>query len=472
MKEFAADPIGFLWERYRKHGPIFKTNLGGPLVFMIGPEANRFVLRDHTEHFSWAQGWPKYVRLVWGDDVLVMKDGEEHRRFRQMFAPAFAHSTLTNIFEYVVDSADEYVESWIASKPDQFFYDAKTLVFEWMFSWLAGDIRRAGETRHVALKLFNDFTEIPQVRQGGWSPANFNTPESVALRRRKFGAKARLHQYFTSVAERARRQPEESVIGLLATQPVKGEDAPLTNDQIADHALLFLVTGADATAVAFTWAVYELYNHPEVRQRVREEVDRIVGNETITWKHVQQMNYLECYLKEIERMHPPLGGVRKVIEPFQFGGCTVPAGWQIRLAAIISHFLPEVFKDPERFDPDRFAAPREEDRRTPYSMIGFGAGHRQCTGKPLALVLMQAMIAKMVKDYDWVAPEGQDLTPTLYNRAVFVPKDMLRVRFSKRDRTGSGIALIEGRSSESAGLAKRPHSKSPRANEPASSTAN
>jgi cytochrome P450 len=445
-KEFSEDPIGFLWDRYRRHGPIFKTSLGGPIVFMVGPEANRFVLRDHTEHFSWAQGWPKYVRLVWGDDVLVMKDGEEHTRLRQMFAPAFAHNTLSKVFDYVVDSADEYVEGWITSEPHQFFQAAKTVVFEWMFSWLVGDIRREPR-REAALKLFEDFTAIPPVRHGSWRSQNFRDPESVALRRRKFLAKSLLLRYFDSVAERTRAQPEDNVISLLARQPENGADA-LTNQQIAEHALLFLVTGADATATAFVWAVYEIYNHPEVKQRLREEVDRVVGTGTITWKHLQRMDYLECFVKEIERVHPPLGGVRKIIQPFEFGGFDVPAGWALRLAAVISHALPDVFKDPDRFDPDRFAPPREEDRRTPYSMIGFGAGHRQCTGKPLALILLQAMIAKMVRDYDWVAPSGQDVSPMLYNRAVFPPRDMLKVRFSRREQPVAKAVVVAGEATQ------------------------
>jgi cytochrome P450 len=112
--------------------------------------------------------------------------------------------------------------------------------------------------------------------------------------------------------------------------------------------------------------------------------------------------YLLCVLKEVERMRPPaLAPVRVVARAFQFDGYEVPQGWMVRYATIISHFLPEVFAQPETFDPERFAPPREEDKRTPYSLVGFGGGARHCLGKPFARIFLQTLLILALRYYDW-----------------------------------------------------------------------
>ena len=137
-----------------------------------------------------------------------------------------------------------------------------------------------------------------------------------------------------------------------------------------------------------------------------------------------------CVFKEVERMYSPsFGPNRAVREGFSFDGFTIPANWRVRLCNFVSHHLPDVFAEPERFDPDRFAPPREEDKRTPYSLVGFGAGPRICAGRPVALLLMSAFVVTLLRGYAVQLKEGQDFSPTLVNRALFVPKSGLEAQF-------------------------------------------
>ncbi|MDY7012016.1 MAG: cytochrome P450, partial [Cyanobacteriota bacterium] len=122
----------------------------------------------------------------------------------------------------------------------------------------------------------------------------------------------------------------------------------------------------------------------------------------------------------------------KIVKSFEFKSYTVPANWNLRMCTFVSHHLPEVFEHPERFDPDRFAPPREEDKRTSFSLIGFGGGQRLCAGKPYAMLFLFALAVTILRDYDWEVLDNQDTSPMLHNRATFLPKSKLKLKFSAR----------------------------------------
>src|SRR3954454_1410656 len=73
---YGRDPVGFLWRRYQVFGPVFQADIGGPTVFLIGPDANRFLLRDHADSFSLAGAWLSYLRFMLSEQSLSMSDDE------------------------------------------------------------------------------------------------------------------------------------------------------------------------------------------------------------------------------------------------------------------------------------------------------------------------------------------------------------------------------------------------------------
>jgi cytochrome P450 len=102
---------------------------------------------------------------------------------------------------------------------------------------------------------------------------------------------------------------------------------------------------------------------------------------------------------------------RGAAEDFEFAGTHVPAGTMVRLSLAGAHRLPHVFEDPERFDMDRFLPPREEDKKTPYSLVTFGGGTRVCIGQHFAQVEAKALAAHVLHRY---ALEPVSAAPPLY----------------------------------------------------------
>ena len=112
------------------------------------------------------------------------------------------------------------------------------------------------------------------------------------------------------------------------------------------------------------------------------------------------MKLLDNVIKEVGRLHPPVFTVpRQVVRDVEFAGYTLSAGTPVRLALSACHHLSTVFDSPEVFDPDRFAPPREEDKRTPYALVTFGGGPRLCIGVHFATIEVKLLAAHVLRSY-------------------------------------------------------------------------
>ena len=89
-----ADPLGLLLDAYERHGPVFSLRiLNARNVFMLGPEANHFMLVSHADHFRWRDGGFGDLIPLLGDGMLTI-DGDFHKQSRRIMLPAFHHERV------------------------------------------------------------------------------------------------------------------------------------------------------------------------------------------------------------------------------------------------------------------------------------------------------------------------------------------------------------------------------------------
>jgi len=143
------------------------------------------------------------------------------------------------------------------------------------------------------------------------------------------------------------------------------------------------------------------------------------------------MKTLDNALSEAERLYPPVpNGPRGVLEDVEIGGYTIPAGTPVFYSIAASHLLPDVWSAPETFDPDRFSPPREEHRKTPYALVGFGGGPRICIGINFAKIEIKAMMTEIVRNYDIRLVPGQGIAQ--YYEVTGAPVHGIQLRVTKR----------------------------------------
>lgn len=199
--------------------------------------------------------------------------------------------------------------------------------------------------------------------------------------------------------------------------------------------------GSETMGLTMEWGFTELMRNPETFKKLREELDRVVGqNRRVEEKDMERLPYLHVVVKETLRLHPPLPMLlpRKTMEDVNYLGYTIPKGTQVLVNAWAIGRDPNSWEDPLTFKPERFFDSNVEYKGQHFDLIPFGSGRRICPGLPLAHRVVPLVIATLVHSFDWdlgpgVKPQDIDRDERLgltvgKKKSLFViPKSRLNI---------------------------------------------
>lgn len=412
--DWARDPLKFARDRYARYGPVWQTHLlGRPTVVLLGPAANRFILGTHMHLFSSRQGWSKTITSLIGDGLSFL-DGATHRRHRAMIMPALHGSVLGGYFDEMHAQSAAHAERWLAAGQLRLFDGFKRLSFDIATRLMLGPQSQAEAAE--CFELFHIFT------RGLFAPPAWKLPWIPYGKAWQAGLK--LRPMLRRIVEQHRAAPGPTILGLLlAARDEHGQG--FSDDELIDELLVLLWAGHDTITSLLTWTTYELARHPDVRaQAVAEQ--HALGARPVALADLRQLPQLDRILREAERLHPPApGGFRAVVADVEYGGYRIPAGWNVMYSSVFTHHMPELWRDPERFDPDRFAAPRGEGKQ-PFCLVGFGGGPRVCVGLAFAQMQMRIVMAHLLRSVRFELLPHQRFEPVLVPTRM--PRDGLRVQ--------------------------------------------
>jgi len=166
------------------------------------------------------------------------------------------------------------------------------------------------------------------------------------------------------------------------------------NDQyLLDVLKNFLIAGRDTTAGSLTWAIYLISEHPDVERKLLDEIERVVGKDgQITYENLAELKYMRQVIDEVLRLYPSVPTdsrftTEEVVLPGS--GYKIPANTTVGYSAYAQHRLPEYFKDPETFNPDRWVT----DSVKAFAFVPFHGGPRICLGQNMAYQEMKVALA-------------------------------------------------------------------------------
>jgi cytochrome P450 len=393
---YQTDLGPFIARTYDRYGPIFRSVFfGGPVVYMVGPEANRFVLASHRQAFSHRQGWWQVVELF-GDGLLTM-DGAEHDEHRRMMNPAFTISYMDHYLPIMNRIIRQRTANWAERGVVDIYNEARKITFDVAAEALTG--LQAGpevdEFRDIFVQLLNLGTEAE---------------DEDDYQRRLVQLKGHLYELLLPKIQERRQHPTNDVLGMLV-QARDNAGRALSDEQLFAHTNILLVAGHETSTSLVSWLLYLLTQNPDYLQRVLAEQATLFDDlADPTLEAIKQMKVLENALSEAERLYPPVGnGPRGTFEDIEFHGYHVPAGTHVYYSIAASHLIPSIFANPIIFDPDRFAPPREEHKKVPYSLVGFGGGPRICIGTNFAKVEIKAMASQLLRRYQFELVPNQTI---------------------------------------------------------------
>lgn len=226
----------------------------------------------------------------------------------------------------------------------------------------------------------------------------------------------------------------QDVLGLMLM--AEDEDGhQLSESQVIDQALLLLFAGHETTATSLSWLLYELGVHLQWQERLRDELNQVAGNEPIALHHLKQLTQMSYVLKEIERLYPPVYGIPRVLlKDVEFSGYQIPSGWHVMVSPMLTHRISEIYAQPDEFIPERFAPPREEHKKHPFALIGFGGGPHKCLGYEFAQIEMKLVLSTLLRHFNWSAsPERSIIAPVRQPSKVGNILEAQIVKVGKKD---------------------------------------
>jgi cytochrome P450 family 110 len=229
------------------------------------------------------------------------------------------------------------------------------------------------------------FVPALQIDLGAWSPWG-------EIKR----ARRQVDTIIAEAIEAARAKPEQfGALGPIALAAATASDPALGTEALRHQVFTLLSAGHSSTAQALAWALYHAWSDAAVLARLREELDPIAADRDPG--RVVRLPYLAAFCREVLRFRPigPMIG-RKLQQPLEIGGWSLPPGTVIGLSVALSGRDPAAAADPDAFRPERFLLDREAQAHA----IPFGGGVRHCLGANLALTEMKLALAELIADYD------------------------------------------------------------------------
>jgi len=415
------NPFGFLEERQRRHGNVFKTNiLGRKVVFLAGLQgAEAFYDGDNVTR---SDAHPFPLVDLFGGVNMEMYDGPRHVALKAMALTAFDRAALGR---YLPDM-QRLIESTLERLAR------------------AGELSATDELRELAIRticlnvLGLSGSETESIARdyaavlAGLVAVPLPLPFTTYGRAR--AARDRLLQRIREVIAERRAVPGDD--GLSAILAAVAPDGRVFTDEEAVLEIHHSVIAGLIVYAHMAEGLRQLAEQPDLLRRCEEEVARAAPSGPLTLDALADMPTLTNTVLEAKRSVPLVPfAFGKARRTFHCGGVEVPEGWRVYLALHLNNNDPAIYAEPTRFDPDRFSAARAEHERHPMAFIPQGAGPptgHACLGYDYSTVLASAFLALAVRGYTWELP-AQDLG---YDWSTMPPqpRDGLRVRLTVDDR--------------------------------------
>nr|ASB17943.1 cytochrome P450 CYP88A85 [Polygala tenuifolia] len=385
IRKFKSDPDSFIFDlvaRYGKTG-MYKTHLfGSPSIIVCTPETCRRVFTD-DEQFK--LGYPESAKILTGRKAFHSISNAEHKRLRKLTtSPINGHEALSMYIDLIEHIAIDSLEQLASMKePVELLKELRHFAFKVITNIFVGsdaDAVNLGFLEHC-------YTDLNQGLKS--RVINFpGFPFYKAMKARKKLVKllqALLDGKRTPRTRKGERDVKKGMMDLL--MEIKDEDGtPLDDEYIVDLLLLFFLAGHESSAHGVLWSVIFLTANPEVFKKAKEEQEEVIKRRPSTQKgltlsEIRQMHYLSMVIDEmLRRTSISFSNFREAKMDVIMNGYKIPKGWKVLIWNRAVHMDPEVYTNPQEFNPSRW----ENRIVRPGTYLPFGLGSRLCPGSDLA----------------------------------------------------------------------------------------
>lgn len=392
--DLTQEPVQFMARAYQEYGPVFRLRVPGrTITILAGLEANQLFTTHGDEYLKLGPIYGRLVEESGSEEYLPALDEPAYSFYRRMIKPRLSRETLDPCLPEAIAMIERTVAAW---RPGQ-----RIPVQELMTRLCVEIISRATAHTEVGDELAAIVLFTNRLIGSGvaFQPAFLLRLPDYQRARRRFEA------FLQRIVDTHRAHPgatDDYVDLLLRSDTLAGK--PLTGHDLLAYVHLPYVNGVAYAPRLCSYLLYELLRAPELLARIRAEVEDVAAAGGLAMASLRQMRWLYGACMETLRRYPVAGALpRYVAKPFAFGGHTIAAGQQIFIATGVAHFLPEIYRAPARFDPERFFAPRAEHHQ-PGAFAPYGLGPRTCLSAGMGEALIMVVTATLLRHVDLALP--------------------------------------------------------------------
>ena len=452
LRDFRGDRlIDTMEQAWAKYGDVVRFRVGPRTVHLVShPDlAQEVLVKEKETYFKIQEGTNKKIGLglVLGEGLLTNRDHDSWFARRRILQPVFHRQRIATMVDEMVAAGQKMLSRWeelyapedVLDIHEEMMRVTLDVINRTMFG--ADVTREAGKvgqamtvlTRYAFAQASNPFA-VPL-----WVPTRRNKEFHRAL------------ETIDSVvvglirARQAARASDEQPRGDLLDMLLDAEDAEtggrMTDQEVLDEVKTVFAAGHETTANALTWTWLLLSEYPKVSEKLKTELDRVLGERLPTLADISNLHYTRQVFEEALRLYPAVPAlVRRVVRPTTLVGCEIPVASRVLISIYNVHRHPEFWEGPTRFEPERFS-PEQVASRHDLSYIPFGAGQHKCIGNNLALMEGSLLLAMIAQRYELDLVPGR---PVEREVAVTMrPKEGLFMGL--HPRAGSAYSSIQRR---------------------------
>src|SRR4051794_5334690 len=448
--EFSRNLLGNFRRLHEAHGPIAAIEEAGQrVVLLFSPEYNQQVLSDTERfhaHFFAIRGPRRSAQRRCTSGLLAM-NGEQHRRNRRIVKEPFGLRAISNYGPTILRLTDDLLATWrpgdvrdIAEEMRQYMLRVTSTVLFGMDDPEAacrlGDMiaRWVALNHQVGVGALVPNERFTEGYEQLLSFADELEAEVMAMIRRRLES----------------REQGNDVLSILVRS--HDEEGGLSDEELVGQAAVLFGAAHMTTAHSLTWTLLLLAQHPSIMQQLWNEfaaegaearsnsaqADHRSGKSLGSLPKGDDLSLLDCVIKESMRLLPASAYSQRISTVnAKLGPLELPRGTGIVFTPIVTHHLPELYAEPERFIPDRWLTLRP----SPYAYHPFGAGPRLCIGGPLATAIIRVALRRILTRYRLSVVPGSDVSAHVESTMLF-PTNGLSMEIHPPDAQFESVPIV------------------------------
>jgi cytochrome P450 len=414
VRELRRDYLGTISRAANEIGGLARITAGPPGWRVTFYSVSSPVLAEEvlSQPDRFRKNGPGYreLRHELGGNLLTSEDESWHRQ-RRFLAPIFTRRRIIGDYIHImIEEAADLVRRWRAAaaegKSVDLYPEMVGITSQVIGRILFGaDVSRA-IPELIRFKIVNEellhrfVSPHPTPR---WLPTAHNRRLTYEL--------AQIRSIVDEIiaerqSEQVKRPTADMLDLLLAARDDENADDRLSETEVVDQVLLFLIAGRETTAMTLACTLAQLALEPEWQMKLREEITERLDGRAPSAEEVRHLNWTDRFLRESMRLYPGAHGMnRNTRHDELLAGYDIPAGSWVEVSVWGIHHSAAVWPQPEVFDPRRFDVPTGEyPGGHKYAWMPFGAGPRACIGMQIAMLEIPIVIAAVLQAYTLQTP--------------------------------------------------------------------